>query len=442
MKKVVILAILSSIALYAAAQAYSSASSVDWIHNIFSSQVQLNIQEAGIMIPSGRGAAVERMNMQIPNLIKDPLLFLAVDSSNRLGDMVLRDVITLEQLTQMSDSGKKSPSVFAENGAVLQLNHSISLIDIASLMIKHNIPYTPQLPIERVSSRSYTGILIDARGLLPVQGEFVKDKTYPCLFPKIWDENMDLLYEKNMTDSSVAQKSGIISYSSSIDESQFSTRIGTDPLRISARKVFGVYRTDPVISRSDALKILSVPENLELLKQGKIVILLDKDVLVHSVSAPEKTGSYYVTFREIQDFYYEKKIPDLTIEDTYKGIQITTHLNFIADSPLLLPEERKHIDEIAQMLLKHAVTNEYTIQVEGHTASVGKPTGEMNLSIERAREIIRQLTERGLSEDIFSYKGFGGTVPIGDNSTEEGRAMNRRVEIIVTPKATYIQKSN
>lgn len=441
MKKVPVLLVLLTISLYLGAQAFSSSSSVDWTKYSFSSKVKLNVELAGIVIPSGRGAALERMNMQIPNLIKDPLLSLTVDSSNKLGDLVLQDSITLEQLTQLSDSGKKSPSFFTDNGSTMQMDHTISLTDIASLMIKHNIPYTPQLPIERISSRSYTGILIDARGLLPVQGEFVKDKAFPSLFPKIWDENMDLLYEKNMTDSKIAQKSGIVRFSSFINESQYVDRIGTDPLRIKARKVFGVYRTDPVISRADALKILSVPENLELLKQGKIVILLDNDVLVQNVAAPEKSSSYYVTYREIQNYYYIKKLPDI-INDTYKGIQITTHLNFIADSPELLPEEEEHIDSIAELLLRHAVTNEYTIQIEGHTASVGKPTGEMNLSIERAQEIIRQLTARGIDEKLFSYKGFGGTLPIGDNNTEEGRAMNRRVEIIVTPKATYIQRAN
>ncbi len=441
MKKVPVLLVLLTISLYLGAQAFSSSSSVDWTKYSFSSKVKLNVELAGIVIPSGRGAALERMNMQIPNLIKDPLLSLTVDSSNKLGDLVLQDSITLEQLTQLSDSGKKSPSFFTDNGSTMQMDHTISLTDIASLMIKHNIPYTPQLPIERISSRSYTGILIDARGLLPVQGEFVKDKAFPSLFPKIWDENMDLLYEKNMTDSKIAQKSGIVRFSSFINESQYVDRIGTDPLRIKARKVFGVYRTDPVISRADALKILSVPENLELLKQGKIVILLDNDVLVQNVAAPEKSSSYYVTYREIQNYYYIKKLPDI-INDTYKGIQITTHLNFIADSPELLPEEEEHIDAIAELLLRHAVANEYTIQIEGHTASVGKPTGEMNLSIERAQEIIRQLTARGIDEKLFSYKGFGGTLPIGDNNTEEGRAMNRRVEIIVTPKATYIQRAN
>lgn len=441
MKKTLLLLIFICLTLTLHAQVYSSTSSVDWTQYFFFSKINLDIEEAGIILPAGRSAAVNRMNMKLPNLIKDPILSLTVDSSNKLGDIVLRDSITLEQLTQITDNGKKSAAVYTQNGEVLQMNHSLLLTEVASLMIRHNIPYTPQLPIEKVSSRSYSGILIDARGILPVQGEFVSEKAQPCLFPKIWDETMELLYEKNMADSTIAKEKGIVTYSSLIDETTLVKRIGTDPLRISARKIFGVYRTDPVISRSDALKILSIPENMELLRQGKIVILLDKDVLVHNVSAPEKTSSYYVTFREMQNFYYEKQIPDL-ITDTYKGIQITVHVNFIADSPQILPEENIHIDKIAELLNNQDMNNEYTIQIEGHTASVGKPTGEMNLSIERAQEIIHQLTERGLDPDLFSYKGFGGTVPIGDNDTEEGRAMNRRVEIIVTPKATYIQRSN
>ena len=75
-----------------------------------------------------------------------------------------------------------------------------------------------------------------------------------------------------------------------------------------------------------------------------------------------------------------------------------------------------------------------------HTAAVGKPTGEMNLSVLRAQAIIDKLVERGLNRDLFTFKGYGGTAPIGDNSTEEGRAKNRRVEIVVKPKTTYIQR--
>ncbi len=68
----------------------------------------------------------------------------------------------------------------------------------------------------------------------------------------------------------------------------------------------------------------------------------------------------------------------------------------------------------------------------------------MLLSIDRAKAIIDALVQEGLDRNIFSYRGYGETVPAkgGDNSTPEGRALNRRVEITLRPRATYIQRAN
>ena len=308
-------------------------------------------------------------------------------------------------------------------------------------LVKHSIPYKPESPIEKTASRVYTGIIIDARGILPVQGEFVTSTGNPCLFPKVWNEDMELIYEKNIENSKTAKEKGIVSYHWSSDENLYRDRIGNDPLRITAKKIFGINRTDPVISNKDALKILSVDANRELLKQGRVMILLDKEQLVYSVGAPEKDESYYVIYRDTKNFFYERKIPDVEITDTYKGIQISIQdIKFVADSSEILPEEKERIDAIYEELYKITKDNEFTIMVEGHTASVGKPIGEMNLSVERAGTIINQLVERGMKRSMFSYKGYGGTIPIGDNNTPEGRAQNRRVEIIIIPKATYIQR--
>ena len=422
-------------------QQATSQSTVDWTKPAFFSTAELNISESNIILPSGRGAASTILETKIPLLVKDPLLSLPVDSSKKLGDTVLQDTLSLEEITQIIQDGKKTAPVYSNENDSIIINHTIKLNDISSKLVKHSIPYKPESPIEKTASRVYTGIIIDARGILPVQGEFVTSTGNPCLFPKVWNENMELIYEKNIENSKTAKEQGIVSYHWSSDENLYRDRIGNDPLRITAKKIFGINRTDPVISNKDALKILSLDENRELLKKGKVIILLDKEQLVYSVGAPEKDESYYVIYRDTKNFFYERKIPDVEITDTYKGIQISIQdIKFVADSSEILPEEKERIDAIYEELHKITKDNEFTIMVEGHTASVGKPIGEMNLSVERAGTIINQLVDRGMNRNMFSYKGYGGTLPIGDNSTNEGRAQNRRVEIIIIPKATYIQR--
>ncbi len=423
------------------AQSVKSESNVNWIEKSFDSVITLDVTTQAVStMPGMRNAASRRVETVLPSLIKDPLLSLKVDSANTLGDILLQNGVTLEQITGIISAGKSRTGIFNHEMTEFSVTHRFSLDDIGSLLVKHNNPYTATLPIETVSSREYTGILIDCRGTIPVQGEFVSDRAVPCFFPKIWDDTMELLYERNMMYGQQEKDIGMVAYGSSDDISLYFDRIGKDPLRISARKVFGTYRTDPVISRRDALRILSVPANLELLKQGKVVILLDEDLLVHPCGAPEKTQSYYTSFRELEIFHYEKKIDKTSVSDEDDGIHISIEdINFVADSAQLLDNEEDRLRIIAEKLVEITEKNEYTLLVEGHTASVGKPEGEMNLSFERAQAIIDKLTEYGVDPDLCEAQGFGGTKPVGDNSTEEGRERNRRVEIIVRPKVEYVQ---
>ncbi|MBQ9538586.1 MAG: OmpA family protein, partial [Treponema sp.] len=329
---------------------------------------------------------------------------------------------------------------FKNGGDRLLTEHTIRLEDIGSLFVKHKSPYTQQKPIERIASRAYTGIVIDARGTLPVHGEFVESLVDPCLFPKIYDENMTLVYERNMVDPKIAAKQGINSYTTDINGKEFTKRVGDDPLWITAEQVFGVYRCDPVISRDDYLRIATVPENLKLLKEGKIVILLGKDQISHRVSAPDKNTSYYIELQKLR-YVFEDKVPNTVIKDGPGGIQITVQdLNFVADSAELLPDDKERVGLIAAQIKDVVMKGNYTIKVEGHTADVNKPAGQLQLSIDRASSIVDILTSIGIDRSLITSRGFGGTRPIADNATPEGRAANRRAEITIMPTDSYTQK--
>ncbi|MCR5724392.1 MAG: OmpA family protein [Treponema sp.] len=417
----------------------TSTSSIDWTTNTFTSAVSLNTEKALISLPSGKNAALGRIKTSLPTLIKDPLLSIYVNSDTSLSDMVLSENLTLEQITNIIDEGKRTPGVFANGSQDLQVIHTINLLEISSLMVRHHMPYKPPRPIQTPASRAYSGIIIDARGSHPVHGEFVSDDTYPCFFPNVWDEEMNLIYERNMSDAAFQRKSGLVLYDWSDDESRYADRVGIDPMRISARKVYGRLRTDPIISHADALKILSVPENIELLKAGKVVILLDKDKLIHGVSAPVKDESYYTAYRKIKQHVFENEEPP-EIFDSGTGIELRYDLKFVADSPELLADQKPKIEELAELLSFINRDNAYTILVEGHTADINRPVGQMRLSIERTKTVIDELVKSGLPREIFSFRGYGGTEPIADNATAEGRAENRRVIITARPKQTYIQQ--
>lgn len=417
-----------------------SKSDIDWTTNTFKTVVNLETEKAGIPMPTGKTSAEFKTETELPLLIKDPLLSLYVNSNQMLGDIVLSDNVTLEQLTDIIDAGKKSPGVFSNGTATYKTIHSIDTKNISNLMIRHKTSYKNPSPVEKIPSRPYTGIIIDARGSLNVQGEFITDEAYPCFFPQIWDEDMNLIYERNFGDPNTERKQGIVQYHWSDDESLYKDRIGNDPLHINARKIYGEFRTDPVISHSDALKILTVPQNVELLRQGKIVVLLDKDNLIHPVSAPLRDDAYYAAVQELKQYIFDV-IKDAEIDPDSRGaVSINYDLKFVADSPLLLESELYKIANLAEAIKRLNSDNSYSILVEGHTADLNKPEGQMKLSVERTQTIVNELVKCGLDKSMFTRRGYGATQPVESNATPEGRAANRRVIITARPKATYIQR--
>jgi outer membrane protein OmpA-like peptidoglycan-associated protein len=119
----------------------------------------------------------------------------------------------------------------------------------------------------------------------------------------------------------------------------------------------------------------------------------------------------------------------ITVEDTGAGLRLSIQdLQFIPDSARLLPGENSRLDKIASVL-KLAPDSQFL--VEGHTASTGNPAGEMKLSQERAHAVASALAERGIPAGKFICRGYGAVKPVADNTTAEGKARNRRVEITI-----------
>ena len=97
----------------------------------------------------------------------------------------------------------------------------------------------------------------------------------------------------------------------------------------------------------------------------------------------------------------------------------------------LLPTAQVKLNEVANALTKEDPTSK--IVVEGHTDSQGSATSNQELSQQRAQSVRDYLVTRGIASDRITAQGFGLTRGIADNASPEGRANNRRVEIVVLP---------
>ncbi|MCK9541817.1 MAG: OmpA family protein, partial [Novosphingobium sp.] len=94
------------------------------------------------------------------------------------------------------------------------------------------------------------------------------------------------------------------------------------------------------------------------------------------------------------------------------------------------PHFRATLDTVAQSLQQYP---DSLIDVYGHTDSTGSDAFNQTLSENRARTVANYLISQGVSSARIRSQGFGETMPVAENTTEEGRRRNRRVEIKIVP---------
>lgn len=116
-------------------------------------------------------------------------------------------------------------------------------------------------------------------------------------------------------------------------------------------------------------------------------------------------------------------------ELNYCGVLRTYELAFASGSDRLTGSEWPILEAVAGVLKGNPSTK---IQVAGHTDSTGDPSKNQTLSEARAAAVRQVLASKyGADEARISVKGWGAEQPIEENTTEDGRALNRRVEIVL-----------
>ncbi len=129
---------------------------------------------------------------------------------------------------------------------------------------------------------------------------------------------------------------------------------------------------------------------------------------------------------------FEPVARNLTLNKIESGAAITMkNVFFETDKATLLPASFEELDRVKDLL---AARPEFKLQIAGHTDSTGSEAHNQRLAKDRADAVATYLAAHGVAPDRLPTIGYGSAKPIAPNTTEEGRAENRRVEFILISK--------
>jgi OOP family OmpA-OmpF porin len=138
------------------------------------------------------------------------------------------------------------------------------------------------------------------------------------------------------------------------------------------------------------------------------------------ISVPEGSFTYSVAS-------WLANTTDTTIPNRF----VFEELNFETGSTALTPESIDLVSSLIAILMAYPAVS---VTLEGHTDNTGDPAANQQLSVERATAVKELMAKGGVTESRITSAGFGQEDPVASNDTEEGRAKNRRLEIVVVKR--------
>jgi OOP family OmpA-OmpF porin len=144
----------------------------------------------------------------------------------------------------------------------------------------------------------------------------------------------------------------------------------------------------------------------------------------------DNRGDYYnqtiITTKEMQQ-EVTADASTLSDEISKSGHVAVYGIHFDTGKATILPDSENTLAEIVKLLQQNG---DLKLRVEGHTDNQGNATANQALSERRAQAVVAWLSAHGIEASRLSAKGMGQTKPVADNGAEEGRAKNRRVELV------------
>jgi outer membrane protein OmpA-like peptidoglycan-associated protein len=137
-------------------------------------------------------------------------------------------------------------------------------------------------------------------------------------------------------------------------------------------------------------------------------------------------SEHFMLTHPTTDSIYQMDIPLQPIE--VNASVVLKNIFFDVNKYELKPASQIELDDLIKLLRENPLVS---VQINGYTDNVGKPADNLLLSENRAKSVVNYLMSKGIDPKRLSFKGYGDTQPVSPNTTEAGRANNRRTELKV-----------
>ncbi|MDH5264569.1 MAG: OmpA family protein [Betaproteobacteria bacterium] len=214
-----------------------------------------------------------------------------------------------------------------------------------------------------------------------------------------------------------------------------------DNVTVEGRKTQIGYRIREGAKQPSALQIVrnfinaSAPAGGKVLfdtkDPGNLIVTLrlakgGKEIWVGVETAGDQADAYLLTIVEKGEMTQEITANAIFDELSRQG-RIALYILFDTGKATIRPESQPIVKQVVDMMKAHP---EVKVAVEGHTDNVGAPAANRMLSEQRARAVVAAITAQGVASERLIAAGFGQDKPVASNANEDGRARNRRVELV------------